>query len=44
VTPQELDDELGRLASSRGARVLGWSAVGGWCVFLLVHLLPQVWA
>lgn len=36
---RELDDELGRLARTRGARVLGWLLVGCWCLYVLWRLL-----
>lgn len=36
---RDLDDELGRLARTRAARVLGWCAVGAWCLFVLWALL-----
>lgn len=37
-----LDDELGRLGRTRSARVLGWSAVAGWCAFVAWQLTPYV--
>ena len=37
---RQVDDELGRLARTRTARVIGWCCVGGWCSYVLAQLLP----
>jgi hypothetical protein len=42
VSPGDVERKLDRLASSRAARVTGWALTAAWCLFLLVHLVPQV--
>jgi len=36
---RRLDDELGRLARTRGARVVGWCCVGVWNAYVLWRLI-----
>lgn len=38
---RDLDDQLGQLGRTKTARVLGWCAVAGWCVFVLVELVGR---